>query len=328
MNKYIIALLVATGIVAAALPALTLASQSTEFIKTEQPASSTIGLHLRNLTSPSNVFQDKTVNASSRDEVVVGWNNPDVKGCKIHKVNKALRSRSYAGTDAKSGFVISLRKKDGVSRVYSISVRCKLAGKTISDKVLINYSGQNNATAGVSPVTVVSNKRNSVAVLETTMGKISIELYEDTMPITASNFKKLAQGQFYNGIKFHRVIKDFMIQGGDPLTKDNAQRSRWGTGGPGYAITDEHVVGERLSNTRGSIAMANSGPNSGGSQFFINVVDNTGLDFDKQPFSSKHPVFGRVVDGMGVVDAIVGATTNQRDQPVEDIVIKSVTFSK
>lgn len=171
----------------------------------------------------------------------------------------------------------------------------------------------------------MTNDSNPIAVLETTAGIIEIELYEDVMPITAGNFKKLVNEGFYDGIKFHRVIEGFMIQGGDPITKTD-EVMRYGTGGPGYAIPDEHVAGEKLSNLRGTISMANSGPNSGGSQFFINLVDNVNLDFDKQPLQSKHPVFGRVVAGMDVVDAIGSAETNINDLPVEEIVIQKATI--
>ena len=166
---------------------------------------------------------------------------------------------------------------------------------------------------------------NPVATFQTTQGTFKIELFQDTMPITAGNFVKLAREGYYDGIKFHRVISGFMIQGGDPLTKDDSKRNMWGTGGPGYAIEDEFVDG--LSNVRGTISMANSGPNSGGSQFFINLVDNSFLDFNKPPMQSKHPVFGKVVDGMDVVDTIAGVTTRPGDQPVEDVVIEKVTIS-
>jgi len=124
----------------------------------------------------------------------------------------------------------------------------------------------------------------------------------DKTPETAGNFKKLVEDGFYDGVRFHRVIDNFMVQGGDPLSKDEKKEEEWGMGGPGYAIKDEFV--EDLSNVRGTIAMANSGPNTGGSQFFINTVDNTNLDFDKPPFTSKHPVFGKVVKGMDVVLSI------------------------
>lgn len=171
----------------------------------------------------------------------------------------------------------------------------------------------------------ISNAMNPIAVLETSQGTIEIELYEDQMPITAGNFKKLVEEGFYDGTKFHRVIDGFMIQGGDPLTKTD-QVLRYGTGNPGYTIPDEHVAGEKLTNVRGTIAMANSGPESGGSQFFINLVDNQRLDFDKPPLSSKHPVFGRVVAGMDVVDAIAQVETNQRDLPLTDVVIEQATI--
>lgn len=173
----------------------------------------------------------------------------------------------------------------------------------------------------------ISNRMNPIAVLETNKGVIEIELYDDAMPITAGNFMKLINEGFYDGIKFHRVIEGFMIQGGDPLTK-TAEVGRYGTGGPGYSIPDEHIAGEKLSNIRGSLAMANSGPDSGGSQFFINLRDNTNLDFDKQPLSSKHPVFGQVVAGMDIVDLIAVVATGPTDLPVEEVVIEKATIKE
>lgn len=147
--------------------------------------------------------------------------------------------------------------------------------------------------------------------LETNHGDIVIELYGD-MPVTAGNFKKLVGEGFYDGVIFHRIIPNFMIQGGDPTGT--------GMGGPGYKIDDEFVAGH--SNVRGTLSMANSGPNTGGSQFFINLVDtNTFLDYDKEPLSSKHPVFGEVVEGMDFVDKIARVTTGVGDKPVEDVVI-------
>jgi peptidylprolyl isomerase len=172
-----------------------------------------------------------------------------------------------------------------------------------------------------------SNDMNPVAVLNTNKGTIEIELYDDTMPITAGNFAKLVEEGFYDGVKFHRVIDGFMIQGGDPLTKTD-QVLRYGTGGPGYSIPDEHIEGELLTNVRGTIAMANSGPNSGGSQFFINLVNNQQLDFNRPPLTSKHPVFGRVIAGMEVVDEIGTVETNINNLPLEDIVIESATIRR
>ena len=159
----------------------------------------------------------------------------------------------------------------------------------------------------------------NIVLVETNQGNFKIKLYLEQSPITAGNFKKLVESGFYDGTKFHRVIGNFMIQGGDPLSKNDSLRSRWGTGGPGYAIKDEFIKG--LSNTRGTISMANSGPNSGGSQFFINVVNNTPLDWDKQPYSSKHPVFGEVIEGMDVVDKISKMNTTRNDMPVTDVII-------
>ena|SRR3989344_149208 len=153
------------------------------------------------------------------------------------------------------------------------------------------------------------------ATLHTNKGDITIELHSET-PNTAANFVKLAKAGFYDGTKFHRVIKDFMIQGGDPLTKDDAQMTRWGTGGPGYAFADE--IGDTNRNDVGTISMANSGPDTNGSQFFINVKDNDFLD-------EKHTVFGRVTAGMDVVQAIEDVTVDNGDKPVVPVVIERVT---
>lgn len=147
-------------------------------------------------------------------------------------------------------------------------------------------------------------------LFKTNKGDIVIELY-DNMPITAGNFEKLVKEGFYDGLVFHRVIKDFMIQGGCPRGD--------GTGGPGYTIEDEFVANS--SNLKGTLSMANAGPNSGGSQFFINLVDNTYLDWDKPPMQSKHPVFGKVVEGMDVVEAIGNVKVGAMDKPVENVVI-------
>lgn len=175
--------------------------------------------------------------------------------------------------------------------------------------------------------TKMTNDNNPVAVFKTNQGTFEMELFNNTMPITAGNFIKLAKEGFYDGIKFHRVIDGFMIQGGDPNSKTENTAS-YGTGGPGYAIADEHVKGEYLSNVRGTISMANSGPSSGGSQFFINVADNIGLDFDKEPLTSKHPVFGRVLSGMEVVDKIAKVETDARDLPTSPVVIEKLEIKE
>lgn len=163
---------------------------------------------------------------------------------------------------------------------------------------------------------------------KTNQGDITLELFTGEMPITTGNFLTLASDGFYDGTKFHRVIDGFMIQGGDPNSKGDNE-SVYGQGGPGYTIEDEFVEGALLTNTRGTISMANTGqPNSGGSQFFINLIDNLGLDFDKEPFSSRHPVFGRVTDGMEIVDQIAKVETKRPgDIPTEPVVIESVVIA-
>jgi peptidylprolyl isomerase len=140
-------------------------------------------------------------------------------------------------------------------------------------------------------------------LLETSMGNITLQLNED-MPITTANFHSLVEKGFYDGIIFHRVIDGFMIQGGDP--------EGTGMGGPGYAIKDEFTKSNK--NDRGTIAMANSGPNTGGSQFFINLVNNNFLD-------EMHPAFGKVVNGMDVVDAIGKVKTDANDRPLKEVKI-------
>ena len=149
-------------------------------------------------------------------------------------------------------------------------------------------------------------KNNETKVkLETNQGDITIQLY-DEMPITKGNFKKLIQEGYYDGVIFHRVIDNFMIQGGDPTGT--------GAGGPGYSIKDEFTNTDLDKNDRGTISMANAGPNTGGSQFFINLVNNNFLD-------GKHPVFGKVIEGMDVVDKIAKVPKNSQDKPLEDVVI-------
>ena len=171
----------------------------------------------------------------------------------------------------------------------------------------------------------ITETMNPKAVFKTNKGTFELELFETQMPITVGNFAKLAESGFYNGTKFHRIIDGFMIQGGDPNSKtDNS--SSYGQGGPGYTVQDEFVAAENLSNVRGTIAMANTGqPNSGGSQFFINTVDNLGLDFDKEPAQSRHPVFGKVIAGMDVVDAISAVEKGPRDLPVDPVIIETLT---
>lgn len=153
--------------------------------------------------------------------------------------------------------------------------------------------------------------------IKTNKGDIVIDFLSEATPNTVNNFKKLASEGFYDGVKFHRIIRNFMIQGGDPLTKEESKKHLWGTGGPGYKFDDE--IGPGNSNAAGTISMANAGRNTNGSQFFINLANN---DF----LNPKHTAFGKVVKGMDVVTAIGDVQTNASDQPIEPVVIESITF--
>lgn len=154
------------------------------------------------------------------------------------------------------------------------------------------------------------------AVLKTNLGEIELEFFAQESPVTVGNFFKLAQEKFYDGTKFHRVIKDFMIQGGDPNSKDD-DWSNDGTGGPGYAFQDE-FNSQKL--VRGSLAMANSGPNTNGSQFFIVTAESTPW------LDGKHTNFGKVTKGIEVVDKIEKVEVNGNDHPTQDVVIESVVL--
>ena len=151
---------------------------------------------------------------------------------------------------------------------------------------------------------------NSVFTMETSAGSMKFKLFDDQVPLTVKNFKDLANKGFYNGVIFHRVIPKFMIQGGDP--------NGTGTGGPGYTIKDEFHSSLKHSK-KGILSMANSGPDSGGSQFFITLVPTPWLD-------GKHAIFGELIEGEDVLDKIGSVKTGMNDKPVEDVVIKKIVF--
>lgn len=152
--------------------------------------------------------------------------------------------------------------------------------------------------------------KRQVAVFDTNYGTFEIELYNDLAPKTVKNFVDLAKKGFYNNVPFHRVIDQFMIQGGDP--KGN------GTGGPGYTIPDE--FGKGLKHDKpGILSMANAGPNTGGSQFFITLVPTPWLD-------GKHAIFGHVIKGMDVVEKIGKVATDSMDRPLKKVVIEKIVI--
>ncbi len=170
---------------------------------------------------------------------------------------------------------------------------------------VISYSAEDSVKKG--------KKMNPIAVFETSMGTFKIELFEDKVPLTAKNFISLVNKGFYNGLIFHRVIDQFMIQGGDPNGN--------GTGGPGYTINDEFNKDLKHSGP-GILSMANAGPNTGGSQFFITLVPCPWLD-------GKHAVFGKVIEGLSVVQAIGKVPTDPaNNMPLTPVVINKISIIK
>ncbi len=167
---------------------------------------------------------------------------------------------------------------------------------------------------------------NPTALLETSLGNIKVELFTDQMPITANNFIKLAESGFYDGLHFHRVIPKFMVQFGCPYSKD-PKSPLAGTGdGPDGPIKDEFTA--KISNEPGTLSMANTGePNSGSCQFFINTVHNSFLDWFT-PGQSRHPVFGKVIEGMDVVKKIETTPTDGDDRPRTPVRMNKVTIQK
>ena len=170
---------------------------------------------------------------------------------------------------------------------------------------------------------------NPIATFDTTVGSFKAEIFKEEMPLTAQNFLDLAKSGFYDGLHFHRVINNFMIQFGCPHSKD-PKSPKAGTGGPPHGtIKDEFLESAKITNEPGTLAMANTGkPNSGGSQFFINTVHNRYLDWFDKSTPSKHPVFGRIVEGMDIVRNIERTQTDPRDRPFTPIKVNSITIEE
>ena len=185
-----------------------------------------------------------------------------------------------------------------------------------------NVNGTSNQTSDtstnpMSTSTAQNPEKITSATITTNQGTIEV-IFEPTAPMTVENFAKLAQSGFYDGTRFHRVIKDFMIQGGDPLSKDLANKDRWGTGGPGYKFNDELSGSEQY--VLGTLAMANAGPNTNGSQFFIVTAD------PGYPLPPNYTVFGRVTKGLETALKIQNVQTDGADRPLQDVIIESVTI--
>lgn len=158
----------------------------------------------------------------------------------------------------------------------------------------------------------MASQGNRLAVITTNLGTFKVELFEDRAPLTTANFVSLVEKGFYDGVIFHRIIEGFMLQGGDP--------GGTGRGGPGYTIDDEFHA-ELRHDTPGILSMANAGPNTGGSQFFVTLAPTPWLD-------DRHAVFGKVVEGMDVVEAIGGTATGPGDRPLSDVVMETVTLER
>lgn len=182
----------------------------------------------------------------------------------------------------------------------------------------------NNQTENTTSTTQNINNKQKIGmkevIVKTNKGDITLRLNGERTPVTVNNFVKLAEAGFYNGTRFHRVIKDFMIQGGDPLSKEIGQKNYWGQGGPDYKFADEVFADDNMR--EGDIAMANAGPGTNGSQFFIVTAEATSW------LNGKHTIFGKVIKGMDVVKAIEDTKVDANDRPVDDVIVNSVEVLK
>ena len=169
-------------------------------------------------------------------------------------------------------------------------------------------------TYSAPPAMNIDEKGNYSAVIETSLGSIEIELFTDIAPITVNNFVNLSKDGYYDNVIFHRVIKGFMIQGGDPSGTGHGEMGKY----PGYEFQDE--LNNPMQYEKGIVAMANRGPNTNGSQFFIMHVD--------YPLPYDYTIFGKVSNGIDVVDAIANVQTGDMDKPVDDVVINSVDIKE
>ncbi len=214
--------------------------------------------------------------------------------------------------------LVNLRKKQEAENQQSKKTQESVEKKSADENNLNNKSINQMSNEENSNINMELAKTCQSVTLDTTMGKIKIKLYGDKAPTTVANFCTLAKKGFYDGIKFHRVIDGFMIQTGDPKSKDNSLKSEWGTGDPGYKFKDE--LPQAGEYKLGSVAMANSGPNTNGSQFFI-VSGQSGVTLPP-----AYSLFGEVVEGMDVVEKIQKVATEEKgikDRPADDITIKT-----
>ena len=189
------------------------------------------------------------------------------------------------------------------------------AVKNYDDAKQVNKTNNNQMTENNSTTLADLVQKYNSAIIKTNLGDIKVKFHNEASPKTVNNFLNLAKNGFYDNTKFHRVINNFMIQGGDPNSKDLDKKNLWGTGGPGYKFADEFNDKKLI---RGSLAMANSGADTNGSQFFIVTTNST------PHLDGIHTNFGEIIIGMDVVDKIEASETDGRDCPLKDVVIESI----
>lgn len=199
--------------------------------------------------------------------------------------------------------------------VYFGSIKTTVKNVTPSTTENGIVAGEQNVTNNNSTQNTMDNTKVTQATIKTNYGSIVVE-FDNKAPNTVANFAKLSSEKFYDGVKFHRVIKGFMIQAGDPFSKDDSLKSQWGTGGPGYKFNDE-LTGQEKYPT-GTLAMANAGPNTNGSQFFIVTAQG------EAPLPPSYTVFGHVVSGIETALKIEAVQTETNDRPVSPVVIESI----
>ena len=222
----------------------------------------------------------------------------------------------------KAGIWINIRETNDLTTKYGQEFYNKY-GNTMPEslKQFYEYSEQFSKSEDIARSNNMTPLDN-VAILETSLGNITLELFPQAAPKHVNSFLNLSKTGFYDGTIFHRIVKDFVIQGGDPSTKNTTQKDRWGTGGPGFTLDAEF---NDIPHERGIVSMARTAdPNSAGSQFFIVTKDSRFLD-------NQYTVFGRVIDGMDVVDKIEDLPTNKSsDQPIdfEDAKVQKVIIEQ
>ena len=201
--------------------------------------------------------------------------------------------------------------------VYGYRLTLNVGERIVDKKIAKEENYKDNSKIASSNMTIKTNIVN--VVMKTNYGNVKLELFAKDAPETVNNFLKLSKDGFYDGVRFHRVIKGFMIRGGDPNSKDD-DWSNDGTGGPGYAFKDE-INSHKI--VRGALAMANAGPNTNGSQFFIVTTESAPW------LDGKHTVFGKVIEGMDVVDKIENTAVDKMrgDHPIENITIESIAIA-